>query len=593
MFLPLLLASITSHDAVALATNGDLYELNYAAASATLIGNIGSADVHALARDGSGVLWSYLTVDALTVRLITIDETNASTTSIGNVTSGGSVRAMAFDRDGSLLMISRPVGLPDQLRRVNLNTLSSTPILNTGLFHVEGLVVAPEGKIYAWDVGPGGANGAGLVELVLAGAQVLDVSGTLGDDDVLGLSLDEVGELIGIGSKASRVTRDDGVHSPISGDFGLEFEAIEPLVQMSSFDGAFALGTDGALTRFNTTTGAGLTYDSLGATGFVGFSRRNLPLGYFAARDAGATTELCSVDTSDGSYTVVTSLPFFNVRAMDITPTGVFIFVEDGGLGNDDLIYVFNLATSSIGGPYPILGASNVEAIVFNPMDDYWVWDDQRGLLYAVYGGQNFEVVPGPTSEGPFDASDFNADGRLYLNGNRVYSAHIPSETYSALPTSLGSTAGIAFMREYSVQGPSIYCTSQTNSGGCVPVMSVSGVDVPSVSSGSGFVLKAFAVLGQKQGLLFYGLNGRNSAPFLGGTMCVKAPVRRTPAQSSGGTSTGCTGVFSLDFNAYIAGGSDPALIPGALVHCQWWSRDPAAPSTTNLTNAVDFGISP
>jgi len=73
----------------------------------------------------------------------------------------------------------------------------------------------------------------------------------------------------------------------------------------------------------------------------------------------------------------------------------------------------------------------------------------------------------------------------------------------------------------------------------------------------------------------------------------VKSPLRRTPVQTSFGAGTSCGGFFEIDFNAFVAGGSDPALVASVVVDTQWWSRDPAAPSTTNLTNALEFGLAP
>ncbi|MCY3003577.1 MAG: hypothetical protein NTV21_17415, partial [Planctomycetota bacterium] len=97
----------------------------------------------------------------------------------------------------------------------------------------------------------------------------------------------------------------------------------------------------------------------------------------------------------------------------------------------------------------------------------------------------------------------------------------------------------------------------------------------------------------QKSGLLFYGYT-QQAAPFLGGTLCVGSPVRRTPTQASGGSTIGtnCTGTYSFDFNAYIATGVDPLIqILGQAVFTQWWSRDPLDPFLTGLTNAVQFTI--
>ena len=74
-------------------------------------------------------------------------------------------------------------------------------------------------------------------------------------------------------------------------------------------------------------------------------------------------------------------------------------------------------------------------------------------------------------------------------------------------------------------------------------------------------------------------------------------PLRRTPLQRTGGNGSGpnCSGTLSVDFNAWIASGNNPALTPCTTVFAQFWSRDPAlAPSgTTNLTNAIEFTIGP
>ena len=138
--------------------------------------------------------------------------------------------------------------------------------------------------------------------------------------------------------------------------------------------------------------------------------------------------------------------------------------------------------------------------------------------------------------------------------------------------------------------GPTVYCTAKVNSAGCTPAIAFSGT--PSASTGSGFTISASNELDSKFGLLFYGKTGPNSAPFQGGILCAQPPLVRTAIQSSGG-SPPCGGAFSLDFNAYIAGGADPALIAGQQVNAQYWSRDPgfAPPDNTNLTDAVEFTI--
>jgi hypothetical protein len=140
--------------------------------------------------------------------------------------------------------------------------------------------------------------------------------------------------------------------------------------------------------------------------------------------------------------------------------------------------------------------------------------------------------------------------------------------------------------------GIDTYCTGKPNSMGCIPFVNACGG--PSASSNSGFVITCFKVLDGKNGLMFYGY-APNSAPFQGGTLCVQPPTRRTPVQlAQNVVSNGsCRSVFTLDFNAWIASGVDPLLVPGANVYAQWWMRDPASASTTGLSNGVTFAIGP
>jgi hypothetical protein len=51
--------------------------------------------------------------------------------------------------------------------------------------------------------------------------------------------------------------------------------------------------------------------------------------------------------------------------------------------------------------------------------------------------------------------------------------------------------------------------------------------------------------------------------------------------------------LFQVDFASYVASGVDLSLIPGQGVWAQWYSRDPASLSTTNLTDALYFVLRP
>jgi hypothetical protein len=136
----------------------------------------------------------------------------------------------------------------------------------------------------------------------------------------------------------------------------------------------------------------------------------------------------------------------------------------------------------------------------------------------------------------------------------------------------------------------SSYCTAKVNSAGCTP--SIGSTGTPSASAGSGFVVNAEQVLSGKAGLLLYSTHGPGGAPFQGGFLCATPPTRRTPLQISGASGAPpCTGTYSLDFNARIASGVDPALVSGQQVWSQYWTRDSGVPSGTGLTNGLSFTI--
>jgi hypothetical protein len=148
---------------------------------------------------------------------------------------------------------------------------------------------------------------------------------------------------------------------------------------------------------------------------------------------------------------------------------------------------------------------------------------------------------------------------------------------------------------------PVVYCTAKTNALGCLPAVGFAGV--PSATATSGFTVTSSNNRNQKSGLLFYGNTGRANTAFQGGTLCVKAPIKRTPALNSGGTAlpaNDCTGVYSIDMNAFRAGalGGSPApflSIPGTVVNCQFWGRDPGfpAPNNTSLSDGLEYTVGP
>lgn len=215
----------------------------------------------------------------------------------------------------------------------------------------------------------------------------------------------------------------------------------------------------------------------------------------------------------------------------------------------------------------------------------------------------NFFVGAVMTVDGSFSPASFDPHtptlGRAWMSFGYGPGTYDPSYlgmwTWYALPT-IGFQ-GVFMMRANGANGPTaeVRCLGKTNSLGCAPLTGFSGT--PSATSSSGFVVTASNVYNQKSGLLLYGLNGGQQAPFGGGHLCVRPPLHRTGVQSSAGSVGGndCSGTYTFDFNAWIASGADPALSLGTTVDAQFWSRDPgfSGASAIGLSRAVHFGIWP
>jgi hypothetical protein len=143
--------------------------------------------------------------------------------------------------------------------------------------------------------------------------------------------------------------------------------------------------------------------------------------------------------------------------------------------------------------------------------------------------------------------------------------------------------------------GVASYCTAGVSASGCQVTLSASGV--PSATSPSGFVVSAAGVEGSKDGLFYFGSNGRQANPWGNGTsfQCVVPPLTRASLLVGSGTTGLCDGALSQDLNALWA--AKPTKNPGAgaLVQAQLWYRDPLSTSnqTTSLSDAVEFTVAP
>lgn len=174
----------------------------------------------------------------------------------------------------------------------------------------------------------------------------------------------------------------------------------------------------------------------------------------------------------------------------------------------------------------------------------------------------------------------------------------VPIASFVIRPAS-GSTVALDNF-EFDVAGPSapvVYCTAGTTTNGCNAAISVD--NQPSVSFAHPCNITVANVEGQKLGLVFYSISGRNNQSWGTGStsfLCVKTPTQRSLAQNSGGVSGLCGGVLSLDWNAFQS--STPGALgqpwgTGSSAFVQGWFRDPPAFKTTNLSDAVELTYLP
>ena len=159
-----------------------------------------------------------------------------------------------------------------------------------------------------------------------------------------------------------------------------------------------------------------------------------------------------------------------------------------------------------------------------------------------------------------------------------------------------GSLNGIQIVR--SVPQPVSYCTAGTSTNGCTPTLNANSN--PNASFSNSCVLSVSGAEGQKTGLIFYGINNSGYVPQPWGNgssfLCVKAPTQRTPASSTGGTAGQCNGAFLLDLNAFQLanpGALGQPFTVGSSLFAQAWYRDPPAPKTTNLSDALRLTVLP
>ncbi|MCE9594680.1 MAG: hypothetical protein K8S98_10855 [Planctomycetes bacterium] len=211
----------------------------------------------------------------------------------------------------------------------------------------------------------------------------------------------------------------------------------------------------------------------------------------------------------------------------------------------------------------------------FGPNDDVFLVDRANGEVTRASmsvigtGGTGASVYPTISGDGRWIAFSSYAYDMVNADGNGVQDVFVHDRTQTQ---------------------PVAFCAGKVSGQGCHPIIASNGL--PSLSQASGFTIEGLSIKRNVPGLLFYG-STPSKAPFMGGTLCVTPPLKRCNVLFAGG-STNCTGHFTLDFNAWIAGGHAPSVAAGDVVYAQYWYRDSlSAPFFVGFTDALRFVVYP
>lgn len=238
--------------------------------------------------------------------------------------------------------------------------------------------------------------------------------------------------------------------------------------------------------------------------------------------------------------------------------------------------------------PWISASGDTVAFLTGSPLDPLFDVNDERDLYLRELGSgttilASHHVDTSPSTLGVYTCS-LSGDGSV---------ASFWGELWGITPGDTGSVQPRHYVLDRDVHAPaSSYCTAKTNSQGCVPLMSSAGF--ASLAGYDAHFLVATRVLNQKFGLLLWATQP-GALAFGGGTLCVKAPLVRTPATLSGGSASGadCTGSYTFHWSqAYM---QSVGMVAGLTCYAQWWTRDPgfAAPGNIGLSDAVQFLVVP
>jgi len=307
-----------------------------------------------------------------------------------------------------------------------------------------------------------------------------------------------------------------------------------------------------------------------------------------------------------------------------ITVAGVNTTFVSLSFANGKLYGVKNTATEGV---YEIDPVTRVATLVYAYPTQFdfggLEHDSATGLIYGLTDTATAPNVRGlyrldtlaqtSTFLAPYPAGETDIDGLAVNNGLAYYVSDGPNTAQAnfyvfdvntglqvgTLPSPFTGTGTFSAATFVADNGPVTYCTAGTTTNGCNAT--ISGNVNPNVANNAGVVLSVASIEGQKQGLIFYGIDNSSFVPLpwsatSSSFLCVKSPTQRTGPQSSGGTINGCDGAFTLNWDAFVSANPTAIGVPftaGQSIFAQAWFRDPPASKTTNLSDALEMTVQP
>lgn len=320
---------------------------------------------------------------------------------------------------------------------------------------------------------------------------------------------------------------------------------------------------------------------------------RDLTTGVTHAIDVNPWGRLGDESTTEVSISPDGSTVVFKSQASDLLAGGPFIKTPKPHLWREgESMQALLFADGRPGGDFRDATLSQDGGLVaFEGGLKHWVAGDPTGGTDIFLQDTTLHVTQQVSANGYDNPANFQT-----IRCSMSWDGRVIAFLSAASNLVPGTTPGIlhAFVRISDPAPGMIYCTPGTSPAGCRPQFVLSGLS--SASAGSGHDLLIQDALNGQIGLLLYSTSGPNAVPTGGGWSCVAPPLRRMSLHPTGGSAPpalDCTGSFAEDFNQWIASGQDPALVAGAPVWLQAWTRDPTSASGALYSDAVAFLIGP